>query len=118
MKVLVTGAGALLGQGVIRSLQQSNIENLQIIAADPSPLSAGLYWTKERYLVPKAADVDFSRRLQGLVAQLRPDVLIPGTDVELMPLALQRKQLEKNYGVKVLRSGPAKSDSRISDVLL
>lgn len=106
MKILVTGAGALLGQGIIRALQQSGRDDLQIITADPSPLSAGLYWTEQRYLIPKAADPDFSARVEGLVDRLRPDLLIPGTDVELMPLALQREHLESRYGVKVIVASP------------
>ena len=43
LKILVTGAGALLGQGVIRAIRASKL-NATVIAVDPSPLSAGLYW--------------------------------------------------------------------------
>ena len=55
MKVLVTGAGALLGQGIIRSLMESSLSPV-IVAADANPLSAGLYWTRHRHLVPMASD--------------------------------------------------------------
>ena len=41
VKVLVTGAGALVGQGIIRSLMESSLSPV-IVAADVSPLSAGL----------------------------------------------------------------------------
>jgi len=106
MRVLVTGAGALLGQGIIRSLAKSQLQGLQIIAADPSPLSAGLYWTNERYLLPKAADLDFIDGLRRLIEKAKPDLIIPGTDVELMSLALNRTSLERTFGVKVLVSSP------------
>lgn len=106
MRVLVTGAGALLGQGIIQSLLKSRLPSLQIIAADPSPLSAGLYWTPERYLLPKAADPDFISALKRLIEKAKPDLIIPGTDVELMALALSRENLESECGVKVLVSNP------------
>ena len=106
MKVLVTGAGALLGQGIIRSLSKSKLQGLQIIAADPSPLSAGLYWTDECYLLPKAADLGFLDGLRRLIEKAKPDLIIPGTDVELMVLAQNRTSLERNYGAKVLVSTP------------
>jgi len=51
MKVLITGAGALLGQGIIRALRNSDL-NATIIAVDPDPLAAGLYWADAAYLVP------------------------------------------------------------------
>lgn len=104
MKILVTGAGALLGQGIIRSLMESSLKNVKMIAADPNPLSAGLYWVKERYLLPMAADHGFIPALERLIEKVHPDLIIPGTDVELMPLALNRDRLENAYGVKVLVS--------------
>jgi carbamoyl-phosphate synthase large subunit len=106
MRVLVTGAGALLGQGIIRSLAKSKLQGLRIISADPSPLSAGLYWTDERYLLPKAADPGFIHGLQRLIEIAKPDLIIPGTDAELMILAQNMTNLERNYGTKVLISSP------------
>lgn len=107
MRVLVTGAGALLGQGIMQSMLRSNIKDLEIIAADPSPLSAGLYWTNERYLLPKANEPDFIESVDRLIKKTRPDLVIPGTDVELMPLALNRSRLERMHGTKILVSDPA-----------
>lgn len=106
MRVLVTGAGALLGQGIIQSLLKSGLPGVQVIVADPSPLSAGLYWTEERHLLPKAADAGFIPALRRLIGSVRPDLIIPGTDVELMVLAQHRESLEAELGVKVLVSSP------------
>lgn len=106
MRVLVTGAGALLGQGILRSLTKSSLADLQTIAADPSPLSAGLYWTRERYLLPKASDPNFIGGLQRLLEVAKPDLIIPGTDVELKILAQHRVRLESDYPVQVLVSSP------------
>ena len=39
MKVMVTGAGALLGQGILRSLAESALTP-DVIAVDPSELAA------------------------------------------------------------------------------
>lgn len=106
MKVVVTGAGALLGQGIIRSLLASELTDLRLVAVDPHPFSAGLYWTDERYLVPKANHKKFSSAIEDLVSRIRPDVLIPGTDVELLPLALIKTRLASMYGVKVIVASP------------
>ena len=67
MRVLVTGAGALLGQGIIRSIRASELD-AYIIAVDPSPLAAGLYWADAADLVPMAA-IDLHRPPAGSVRQ-------------------------------------------------
>jgi len=105
MKVLVTGAGALLGQGVIRALRASSL-GAEIVAVDPSPLSAGLYWADRAHLVPLAKDPTYLDRLRAIVREERPDALLVGTDVELPVLAAARPELERDLGVKVLVSSP------------
>lgn len=103
MKVLVTGGGALLGQGVIRSLLASSLQ-VEVAAADPSPLSAGLYWVKERHLVPLAKDPEYVARFEALLERARPDAVIPGTDVELLVFAEHRAEWERRFGTKVIVS--------------
>ncbi|MCF3641812.1 ATP-grasp domain-containing protein [Rhizobium sp. TRM95111] len=105
MKVLVTGAGALLGQGIIRALRRSTL-NATIVAADPSPLSAGLYWADRAHLLPMARDGRYLDRLRDLIAVERPDVVIPGTDVELKTLAVNRAAIEKDLETHVIISAP------------
>jgi len=105
MKVLVTGAGALLGQGIIRSLMASTLK-VEIIAADPSPLSAGLYWTPHRHLLPMARDGRYIEALSALLERERPDAVFVGTDVELVLLAEHRTGLEARFGTKIIVSSP------------
>ena len=106
MKILVTGAGAVLGQGILRSLDERHTRDVHLIAADPNPLSAGLYWTPERYIIPMADDPRFMEQVEALIARTRPDVVIPGTDVELLAFALHRERLEQEYDTHVLVSPP------------
>lgn len=105
MKVLVTGAGALLGQGIIRSLRWSALKP-RIVAVDPSPLAAGLYWADERSLVPLASDPRYLEELRALLARTRPDAVLVGTDVELPILARARHELEAEFSTHVLVSDP------------
>ena len=105
MKILVTGAGALLGQGVIRAIRHSSL-NAHIVAADPSPLAAGLYWADSHHLLPMARDEAYMDGLVTIIERERPDVVIPGTDVELHIFAGQRSRLESDYDTRVLISSP------------
>src|SRR5262245_34738676 len=103
MKVLVTGAGALLGQGVIRSLLEGTL-NAQVIAADPGALAPALYWTPHRALVPMASDPRYTEKFEALLERERPDVVIPGTDVELSIFADNRSAWEARFSTRVLIS--------------
>jgi carbamoyl-phosphate synthase large subunit len=105
VKVLVTGAGALVGQGIIRSLMGSSLSPV-IVAADPSPLAAGLYWTRHRHLVPMASDPAYVQVFENLLDRERPDAVIPGTDVELVLFAENRARWEERFGTHVIISNP------------
>lgn len=105
MKILVTGAGALLGQGILRSLLDSTLDP-EIVAVDPSPLSAGLYWTPNRQLIPMAKSPDYLRKFEQLLDSERPDAVLVGTDVELEILATQRIEWEESFGTKIVVSSP------------
>jgi carbamoyl-phosphate synthase large subunit len=105
-KVLVTGAGALLGQGIIKSLQWADTP-YELVTLDPSPLSPGLFWGERGYTVPFASDPGYLQRLEEIVGRERPDIILVGTDVELPILAEHRSHLETVYETKVLVSSPS-----------
>lgn len=103
MKVIVTGAGALLGQGVIRAIRQSSLD-CHVTGVDPSANSAGLYWCDNAYRGLPAGDPDFLDMLTRIIRADNADILIPGTDVELVPLARARAKLEADTGCAILVS--------------
>lgn len=105
VRVVVTGGGALLGQGILRALRMSSLQ-VVLTAVDVSPFSAGLYWADESYLVPPASAPEYLDSIRGLLARARPDVLLIGTDVELAPLASARAEFEQEFGTRVLVSSP------------
>lgn len=105
IKALVTGARALLGQGIIRSLQASSLKPT-IIGVDPSPLAAGLHWVDAAYLVPLAKAQDYLPRLKQILEHEKPDIVFVGTDVELIHFAQNRDALEAEFGTKIVVSSP------------
>ncbi len=103
--VLVTGAGSLLGQGIIRALRSSTLK-VHIIAADPSPLSAGLYWADEAHLIPMATKTEYLPRIKELLALTKPHAVLVGTDVELNLFAAHRERIEREFETHVIVSSP------------
>lgn len=105
MRVLVTGAGALLGQGLIKSLRLASTQ-YEIVAVDPDPHAVGLYWADRAHLVPLVSESRYVEVLEQIVARERPQAILIGTDVELLPLAQRRDYLKTQYQACVLVSAP------------
>lgn len=103
MKVFVTGAGALLGQGIIKSLRLAEA-NYQIVAADPDPRAVGLYWADVAYLVPFAKDATYVEKVCKILDKERPDAVLIGTDVELLIFAQHKNEFESKYNTHVIVS--------------
>jgi carbamoyl-phosphate synthase large subunit len=105
MKVLVTGGGSLLGQGIIRALRVSRFHSF-VVAVDPISLSAGLYWADAAHLVPMADAPNYAERLYELLRAERPDFVFLGTDVELAIFARYRRAWEEDLNIQVVVSPP------------
>ena len=104
-RVLVTGAGALLGQGIIKSLRLSK-SGYHVISADPDPRSVGLYWSDTAYLIPMASAPDYLDAIRRILARERPDAVLVGTDVELLTFATHREELEADFRTRIVVSPP------------
>lgn len=101
--ILVTGAGALLGQGILRLLQISSIEK-KIFTADPDPRSTGHWLGDCAITIPKANDVNYITDLEKIIKKNNIDVLLIGTDVELLILSKFKNDFLKRYNCKVVVS--------------
>jgi carbamoyl-phosphate synthase large subunit len=102
-KILVTGAGALLGQGIVRALQGSSLD-CEIVTADSFNLSAGLFWGVRGHVPPSPKDPRYIEALTELLRAERPDIVMVGTDTELPLIAQAREALEAASGGCVLVS--------------
>src|SRR4030095_3224785 len=99
-KVLVTGAGALLGQGVFQSLLLS-FDRYDIVAVDPDPRAVVFFWADKAYQVPLASSPDYIERIEFILAAEHPQVVLIGTDVELLVFARERERLEATYDTRI-----------------
>jgi carbamoyl-phosphate synthase large subunit len=102
MKIGITGTGGEVGQGILKSLQDTDYE---LVALDGEYLAAGLYAAKTSYIVPYANKENYIPRLLEICKEEQIDLLFPGMDAELMPLA-QNKKLFEDIGTTVVVSRP------------
>lgn len=104
-KIIVTGAGAVLGQGIIKSLRSASLP-CRIVALDPNPLSVGLYWADQAIIIPMASEPSYRAAIEDIMEREQPDAVLVGTDVELAIFASNRTEWEERFNTKILVSNP------------
>ncbi len=82
-KVLVTGVGGNVGQGVIMNLR-SRFSDIDIYGTDVNKISAGLFFCDYSLQVPLARDADYMSFMLNYVKNEKIDLIIPTTDDEVL----------------------------------
>jgi carbamoyl-phosphate synthase large subunit len=109
--VLVTAAGSVAAEGVMKCLRLANSKaggpvKYRIIAADASPLAAGLYRGDRGVLVPEATAPDFVECLIRTARKEGVTAIFVGSDEELGPMTDSRQQIEEETGAAVIVNPP------------
>ena len=104
-RILVTGAGALLGQGILRCLQPIR-QDYHIVTVDPDHRSSGFFLSDMAYTIPLADEQDYLQSLIAIIKREKIELIFIGTDVELPLLSNERINLEKAYQLKIAVSRP------------
>jgi len=91
-KILVTGVGGGVGQSVIKALQGTPYT---VVGVDSEELAAGLYTVPSAYKGKYAVDPDFIDRLLEICKVEECKLIFAGHDVELLPLAENRRRFEE-----------------------
>lgn len=101
--ILVTGAGALLGQGILRLLQVSDFPK-KVYTADPDARSTGHWLGDHALLIPKVSAADYLEQIEHIVVAHKIDAILVGTDVELPLFAKHKEYFIEKYQCKVVVS--------------
>lgn len=104
MRVLVTGAGGGIGQGIIKSLKMIKDIDIKIVAADISKLSTGLYAADSAYIVDRCDSEEYLNSLIKIFKNESIDFYIPGTDIELKFCAMNKQLILDKFNVHTIIS--------------
>ncbi len=103
IRVVVTGAGSGVGQGVMKALRISALP-IHLIAADIDPMNSGLYRADEAILLPR---VEESGSLPEIILRLRTArvaVVMIGSEFDLKFFSQHRTEIEAGTGALVIVS--------------
>jgi carbamoyl-phosphate synthase large subunit len=108
--VLVTAAGGIIGEGIIKSLRLANMKggpiSYEILAADADPRAAGLYRADEGFLVPEASSPDYIDRLVRLAKDNGVKAIFVGADEELAAVASASERIKTESGAVAISNQP------------
>jgi carbamoyl-phosphate synthase large subunit len=104
INILVTGAGAVLGQGILRSLNMIKDRNIIIHSADPDYRSTGHCIAQKTHKLPFASDPSYIEEVKKIIECHDIRILMIGTDTELPLFAKNKELLESTTGVKIVVS--------------
>lgn len=108
IKVMVTSAGGIVAQGIIKSLKYHNgsegkkHHKYEILGADISYEAAGLYRCDKFTIIKKPDEKNYIRNLINLCLQEKINALFIGSDIELPVLSRNKYLIEKRTGTQVI----------------
>lgn len=110
LTVAISGAGSLIGQGIIKTLKLSALD-CRLVALDFFPQAVGLYWAEAAHLLPDVLsphvhESEYLGRLTDILRQEHVDVLLVATDFEVPLLAKHREAVEAESRCRVVVSSP------------
>jgi len=105
--VLVTAAGGIVSQGIMKSLKLANIKKdhpvtYEIVATDINAQAAGLYRSDVGILVPPPSSSDYVESIIKICKEQNVQAIFVGSDEELLPIAHVKEKIEKETGTIVL----------------
>jgi carbamoyl-phosphate synthase large subunit len=100
-RVLVTGAGSGVGQGIVKALRIADLP-ITIIAADIAPMNVALYRADEAIIVPKVEEDRALQKIVDLLKQHRIDVVMIGSEFDLVFFSTHKAIIESLTGVFVI----------------
>lgn len=94
MRILVTGVGALIGYGIIKSLKKSNKHEVTIIGMDIYEDAYGRFLCDKFFKAERADSENYLSFINDIIEKENIDLIIPGIEQDMYMLALLQNEIK------------------------
>lgn len=105
MNILVTGVGAVIGQGIIKSLRMSGLD-INIVGIDTSQLAVGFHFCDDYLVCPVANSDDFIPWVIDTCKQKRIELILLGIPQDVSAFCTQQKHIEEKTKARLVLNSP------------
>ena len=91
-KIIVTGIGGNVGQGIIRNIRDT-YPDIYIIGLDIAAFTPGNYLCDKTYVVPYSYEASYIPKIKEIISQENAHLILPSTDYEVFYLSQHRNEL-------------------------
>ena len=92
---MISGAGAVIGQGIISSLRTVQCE-YRLVSIDANPNSVGFQWSDAHYVVPRVDEASWGECLVDICKKEEVRLILPGIEQDVKALIKIREQLKES----------------------
>ena len=85
LSIMVTGVGAVIGQGIIKSLRNSGL-SLRTVGIDANPWAVGFQWVDVKYVVPMVSDSSWYDAVVDICKKEDVVLVLPGIEQDVKAL--------------------------------
>lgn len=105
--IIITGVGAVIGQGIIKSLK-GKATDYRLIGIDANPFSVGFQWTDARYTVPLVNDFRWADSIIDICNRENVVLILPGIEQDVRAFMQDFEKITKStYALPLLNSSSA-----------
>jgi carbamoyl-phosphate synthase large subunit len=102
---MITGVGALIGQGIIKSLRKENL-GFRLVGIDANPYSVGFQWTDISHTVVRTTEPSWLTSIIDICNKEKVVLIVPSIEQDIKALLQHKKELSDNTEALPLLNSP------------
>ena len=98
--ILITGVGAVIGQGIIKSLRMDD-QGYRLVGVDSNPFAVGLDWADKGYVVPKTSEDNWAEMIIEICRNERVKMVLCGIEQDVEAFIKNKKEFRASLDLPV-----------------